>query len=641
MPDSYEQFPAGQGGIKVPKVVDLKNSIGNPALRRIVAAFERPIERTLSLDALNKVNERAVLAGGGRNFHQACLDAMRIHYAVSREDMQKIPADGPLVVVSNHPFGCLEGVILGALMNEVRPDARALGNYFLRNIHSLREWVIPVDPFGGDSAAASNLKGMKQAIKWVKGGGALITFPAGEVSRFQWRQCKVTDSPWSRHIAAIIQLSRASVLPVYFPGANSLLFHLLGMIHPRLRTALLPREVINKCGRTIDLFIGKPISSNKLASCGEYEEMVNYLRDSAYFLRNRVQEKKKPGTPSLTPGRFKARKEEPIIPETARHIMTSEVKALPESCRMVEIGDYSVYVTGADLIPNVLREIGRLRELTFREVREGTGKPLDLDRFDQYYLHLFLWNKTHEELAGAYRLGLMDVVLREHGKSGLYTSTLFRFKRGLLDELGNAIEVGRSFIRSEYQKEYSCLSLLWRGIGEFITRNPRYNMLFGPVSISNDYHAVSKRLMVQFLRLYKSDSDLSRFVRPRKPYRKGKPFGRQSIPSFVRDIDDVSLLISEIEKNGRGIPILLRHYLKLNATILSFNVDKHFSNVVDGLILVDLTQTDRKLLKRFMGKEGLEIFTKHNELTPDPDIARLAQLAAGAASDQAPRGEER
>ncbi len=635
-----EQHQSEQpGGIKVPKVVDLKSSLGNPALRRIVTAFERPIERMLCLAALNKVNERAVLDGANRGFHQACLDAMRIHYAVSRDDMQKIPTDGPLVVVSNHPFGCLEGVILGALMSEVRPDARALGNYLLHNIPSLREWVIPVDPFGGDSAASSNLKGMKQAIKWVKGGGALITFPAGEVSRFRWRQFKVTDSPWSRHVAAIVQLAGASVLPVYFPGANSLLFHLLGMIHPRLRTALIPREVINKSGRTIDLFVGKPISSKKLASFGNYDEMVSYLHDNTYFLRNRV-EKKNVRLPSLAPGRFKARKEDPVIQETPRHILSAEIKALPESCRMVEIGDYAVYITGANLIPNLLREIGRLRELTFREVGEGTGKSLDLDKFDQYYIHLFLWNKTHEELAGAYRLGLMDVILREHGKAGLYTSTLFRFKRGLLPELGNAIEVGRSFIRSEYQKEYSCLSLLWRGIGEFIARNPRYRILFGPVSISNDYQAVSKRLMVQFLRLYKSRSDLSRFVRPRKPYRKDKPFSRQSMPSFVRDIDDVSLLISEIEKNGRGVPILLRHYLKLNATILSFNVDKHFSNVVDGLIMVDLTHTDRKLMKRFMGKEGLEIFARHNELAPDPDIARLAHLADGAAADQAPRGEE-
>lgn len=614
---------------QVPKAVDLKTSIGNPFLRHLVSIFEVPINKTLALDELNRIYERTVLEMRDGNFFQSCLDVMRVRYSVSREDMDKIPTDGPLVIVANHPFGGLEGVLLGALMSEARSDVKSLANYLLHNIRELREWVIPVNPFGSPSSRRSNLRGMKEAVQWVKNGGALITFPAGEVSHMQWRQFKVSDSTWSRHIGAIIHHAKANVLPVYFPGRNSILFQLTGLLHSRIRTALLPREFVNKQSKTIEVHIGKPVSWKKLETCGEYENMVDYLRVNTYFLRNRALEKRRDFV-SIAAQKIRERKQEPIIPETPRHLLAAEINSLPDERKLVDAGDYAVYIANAETIPSLLNEIGRLRELTFREVGEGTGKASDRDRFDDHYLHLFLWNRTRKELAGAYRLGLIDEILRERGWSGMYTSTLFKFKSGMPKQFENVIELGRSFIRSEYQKNYSCLSLLWRGIGQFIARNPRYNILFGPVSISNDYHALSRTLIVQFLRQYRFDADWSRYIRPRKPYktRKSKRFGKRLFSSFVRDIDDVSLLVSEIEKNGRGVPILLRHYLRLNATILSFNVDKHFSNVVDGLILVDLTKTDIKLLKRFMGKEGLEVFARHHELSPDPDIERIAHIVA-------------
>jgi len=365
----------------------------------------------------------------------------------------------------------------------------------------------------------------------------------------------------------------------------------------------------------------------KLESFESDEAMVNYLRLNTYFLQNRAHQKRFKFHSAIAL-KTKTHAQQPVIPPVPAPVLKREVESLPKKNMLFDTKDFTVFIAESKLIPELLQEIGRLREITFREVHEGTGKSLDLDKFDPYYLHLFLWNKTEEELVGAYRLGPTDVILREFGPSGLYTNTLFRFKPGFLRQLGNAVELGRSFVRSKYQKEYSCLSLLWRGIGKFIIQNPHYNILFGPVSISHDYHAVSKKLIVQFLRQYKTDSDLSRYVKPRTPYHAGrkKMFDRHSIHSFVRDIDDISLLISEIEKDGRGIPTLLRHYLKLDATILNFNVDKHFSNVVDGLMLVDLTKTDGKLLRRFMGQKGLNVFSHHHEFSPDTDIERLHEL---------------
>jgi len=222
------------------------------------------------------------------------------------------------------------------------------------------------------------------------------------------------------------------------------------------------------------------------------------------------------------------------------------------------------------------------------------------------------------ELVGAYRLGLTDMILDRFGPNGLYTTTLFKYKPKLISRLKHSIELGRSFIRPEYQKKSNCLSMLWQGIGRFLGQHHRYRILFGPVSISREYNALSKDLMVQFLRRSKLDPEFSRYVKPRKPHR-GKSLKRtykKSLPDSLRDIEDVAFLISEIESEGKGIPILLRHYLKLNASLLSFNVDKKFSDVIDGLVFVDLTKTDIKILKRFMGEDAFQRFAAYHHIIP-------------------------
>jgi hypothetical protein len=286
------------------------------------------------------------------------------------------------------------------------------------------------------------------------------------------------------------------------------------------------------------------------------------------------------------------------------------VEALPRDQRLVDHKEFTVQIARAAQIPHLLREIGRLRELTFREVGEGTGRALDLDPFDKDYLHLFMWNREESEVVGAYRLGLTDRILARSGRGGLYTHTLFKFKPGFFRRIDPAVELGRSFISARYQKKYQSLSLIWRGIGEFIVRNPRYRVLFGPVSISREYTALSKDLMVRFLKKRKFNRRYADYVVARKPFHFSRlaDLDGQVLESSLQDIDDVSALISEIESDNKGVPVLLRQYLKLNGKLLSFNVDPQFSQVVDGLIMVDLELTDPKLLKRFMGKEGSKTF---------------------------------
>ena len=603
------------------KLIDL-SAVGDRPLRRcLLSLLKTPIEKLLLLDAINDLYvsfyNNAVKCKEPKEVFQACLDELNVTFSVSSKDLKKIPQQGPLVVVANHPFGGLEGVVLGRVLLEVRSDLKILANYLLKRLIGIGDAVIPVDPFGNQTSVAANLKGMKEAIRWLKDGGTMATFPAGEVSSFRLRNAQVADPEWAANIGGLIRRSKASVLPVYFPGRNSLWFQMLGKANPKLRTAMLPREVVNKMDSNVRVYIGKAIPWRKLKRLETDRELVDYLRVNTYFLRNRSLKKKR-SIPVLPIPKSTPLVQEPIIAPVDPDLLENEIANLSAEYRLIQNGDLSVYIAKAHQIPNLLNEIGRLREVTFREVEEGTGNAVDLDRFDSYYLHLFLWNHRQHELVGAYRLGLSDLIIKKYGFKGLYTNQLFRFKPEFIQRLDNAIETGRSFVRSEYQRKFNSLVLLWRGIGEFIGRNPQYRILFGPVSISQDYHVVSKNLMIRFLKENNFDTSLSRFVKPRKPYRGRRVRGvnKSVLKASFQDIDDISVLISEIENDGKGVPILLRHYLKLNGNLISFNVDREFSSVVDGLLLVDLDKTETKLLKRFMGENGHTVFKKFRDKVP-------------------------
>ena len=301
----------------------------------------------------------------------------------------------------------------------------------------------------------------------------------------------------------------------------------------------------------------------------------------------------------------------PVNPD----ILAAEVRSLPGDQALVESGELAVFHATMEQIPHLLFEIGRLRELTFREVGEGTGRELDLDRFDEYYHHIFIWNRVKKEVVGAYRLGQADEIAKRSGTDGLYTGTLFAFKPELLERLGPALELGRSFVRPEYQKSYAPLLLLWKGIGRYVADNPRYRTLFGPVSITNWYRPLSRHLMVRFLEQHACLPELARLVSPRNPHRKRLPAGWDDarISAVVRDdIEDLSDVVSDIDPGRSGVPILLKQYLKLGGKLIGFNNDPAFGNVLDGLIVVDLASTDRRILERYLGREGAESFLSYH-----------------------------
>lgn len=408
------------------------------------------------------------------------------------------------------------------------------------------------------------------------------------------------------------------MLPMYFEGRNSALFHAAGLIHPWMRSALLPREMLNKQDRCIRVRIARPIPYEKLEGLSQ-EEIIAHVRFRTYLLQNRKDDDHRV---RRLPASKRGPILEPIVAPRPTSILTAEVRALTPGHVLVDTGRFTVFSALAHQIPNILHEIGRLREITFREAGEGTRKSIDRDRFDEYYTHLFLWNKEREELVGAYRLGLTDRILPEQGAEGLYTRTLFEYGVEFLDRIHPAVEVGRSFVRREYQKDYHPLMLLWKGIGHFLVERPRYRNLFGPVSINNDYHSISRQLIVAFSR-NTGTTGLARMVRgknpPRIPHRRGE--ARNVVSILAPNLDDLSHLIEDIEGNQKGIPILLKHYMKLGGELLGSSVDHHFSDALDVLILVDLARTNPRVLERYMGKTGSRSFLMHHGAAPMHDEA--------------------
>jgi putative hemolysin len=304
-----------------------------------------------------------------------------------------------------------------------------------------------------------------------------------------------------------------------------------------------------------------------------------------------------------------------VIDEQPPAALKAEIDALPPNQRLVESGGFHVYWACAGQTPSVLQEIGRLRELTFRAVGEGSGKSADIDSFDAYYLHMFVWDDHARTIVGAYRLGLVDEILATHGKRGLYTHSLFKYRSRILDTLNPSIELGRSFVRVEYQRSFAPMMLLWCGIGRFVARSPQYAVLFGPVSISNSYSSASRRLIVDYLSAHTAEIHLMNQVKPRRPFRDH----RRSVASDAEvacpgSIDELSRMIAQLEPDHKGVPVLLRQYLRLDGRILSFNVDREFGNVLDGLMMVDLRRIEPTLLSRYMGKSGTMAFHAYHAL---------------------------
>lgn len=545
---------------------------------------------------------------------ETLLEEMQVDLQLQSADLERIPAKGPLVAVANHPFGVLDGAALGVLLSRVRPDVRVITNSLLEGIPELSEHCFFVDPFHSPTSVEKNLKSLKQAIEWLQQGGALAVFPAGEVSQFSVGQGQIADPAWNTVAARLIRKTGASALPVYFCGHNSMTFQLLGMIHPRLRTLVLIQEFLQQRGKKLEVRVGTSIPSELVANMEDDREATEYLRLRTYLLAQRG--KKSLSLPTRMRAVLPKKAQETITAAVPQSLLVHDIAALPPEQLLTESSEFAVYAARAVEMPHLLEELGRLREITFRAAGEGTGKSTDLDQFDNYYWHLLLWNKQKQEIAGAYRAGSTDEIIRAHGIKGLYTNTVFRYDERLFMKIGSALELGRSFVRAEYQRQYAPLLQLWKGIARFVAAHPETPVLFGAVSISNEYSRLSREMIVQYFESRDDGREFVDLIQPRTPFRTPKLRGLdcRALCDALHNLDQLGEPISDVEEDGKGVPILIRQYDKVGGKLVGFNLDRKFSDVVDGLVIVDLRQTDPLVLERYMGKEGYARFRRFHKM---------------------------
>lgn len=580
--------------------------ITNPALR-ILVKFSRPlVENILCFKGLNAIYNGARANNKETSFANKVLEAMGVKFDINAIGDAPIPKEGPVIVVSNHPFGGIEGVILLALLGQYRSDAKVMANYLLSLMPEFRDDFFFVDPFGGAEAKKNNLKSMKGCIKWLEEGHLLGVFPAGEVSSIDTKTKIVRDNVWSPTIARMARRSGATIIPLHFTGNNGFLFNLLGLIHPRLRTLQLPKQLVNKRAKTFHIEIGQPILPQEIEAYDTDEKLINFMRLRSYALAERTTAKPQKAegeAPLLSDAK-------PIIDAVSPEEIEAEIASFPPENTLCTGDDLVVYCAKTEQIPKVMREIGRLREITYREVGEGTGNEIDVDQYDEYYRHLFVWNPQKKEIVGAYRLGLADEIVPKYGVKGLYTHTCFNYDERLVEQLQPCVELGRSWVRKEYQRAYSSLMLLWKGLCIFVAKNPHYKHFFGPVSISNDFLESSRGMLLKSLTLTNYREDLAALVKPRcapKPIKRAEWMNQDYAP-YIGDIEVTAKIIQDIEPDQKSIPVLLRQYVKMGGKIICFNVDPAFNYCLDGFITVKIPEVDHRILKRYMGTADFEAY---------------------------------
>ncbi|MFI5162770.1 MAG: lysophospholipid acyltransferase family protein [Sphingobacteriales bacterium] len=550
---------------------------------------------------INQVNELFAQAQPkqGPEFVDAILKGCGVDIEFDERELRNIPKEGSFIAIANHPYGGIEGMVLLKILCMARPDSKIMANFLLKKIPNLSDYFVAVNPFE-NIEHSSSISGLKTTMELLAGGTPIGIFPAGEVSTFKLDKQEVTDRMWHPVVGKLIAKSKVPVVPIYFHGNNGVLFNLLSMIHPALRTAKLPSELFNKQGHTIKLRIGKPIQVEDIPDYYNATKLLNFLRAKTYALGAGLDDEKKIFNPRNL---FKIKKlPAAIAPETPVSILEKEVEPLREEYKVWTEKNYEVYIAPTASIPNIIREIGRLRELTFREVGEGTNKSTDLDEYDIYYHHLFIWDTDAKLIVGAYRIGLGDEIFYSLGKNGFYITELFKIKEQFTPTLKKSLELGRSFIRKEYQQKPLPLFLLWKGILKYLIDNPRYRYLIGPVSISNTFSNFSKSLIVDYINRNHFDHEMAQYVRPRKKFKVDfSSIDTDLLMSGEDSFKGLDNLISEVETRTMKVPVLLRQYIALNAKIICFNIDPKFADCLDGFLVLDLQKVPQDILEK-LGK---------------------------------------
>ncbi|WP_445710533.1 GNAT family N-acyltransferase [Flavobacterium sp.] len=564
--------------------------------------------KVLKISTLNKIYDRNKHLEK-LDFLNAILDEFQIKFEIPEEDLKRLPKDGGYITISNHPLGGIDGILLLKLMLEREPDFKIIANFLLHRIEPMKPYIMPVNPFEEHKDAKSSLIGIKETLRHLSDGKPLGMFPAGEVSTYKDGKI-VVDKAWEEGAIKIIKKAGVPVVPIYFHAKNSKLFYFLSKLNGTLRTAKLPSELLSQKNRVIKVRIGKPISVAEQNEYNTTETYGEFLRKKTYMLSNAFEKESK----MITTASLKIpRSPKQIVKPANQDQILEEVSSLrDDDCRLLQSKNYEVFLVTADKIPNILHEIGRLREITFREVGEGTNESIDLDKYDKYYHHMFLWDEDAQMIAGAYRMGLGSHIYPKHGIEGFYLQDLFRFEPELFDMLHNSIEMGRAFIISEYQLKPMPLFLLWKGIVHTTLRYPEHKFLIGGVSISNQFSDFSKSLMIEFMKSHYYDPYVAQYIHPKKEFKvKLKDADKDFVFNETEaDLNKFDKIIDEIEPGNLRLPVLIKKYIKQNARVVAFNVDPLFNNAIDGLMYIRIADLPESTVKPVMEEFQAELERK-------------------------------
>ncbi len=568
----------------------------------------------MAITGFNRINRiyKHIWKYNGIDFAQKLIEYLNITCFINEKELGYIPKEGPFIIVSNHPYGAIDGLMLLNIIGKIRPDIKILTNFLLSYIPNLEGSFFPVNPFTDKPGLKSSLKGLKMAKEHIEAGGALALFPAGEVSSKNNKQKVVKDIAWQDSVIKLIKNSGIPVVPIFFSGQNSAMFHFLGKIHPLLRTVRLPHELSNKRNKTFHLRIGTPVTVSEIDEYSSIKELGEYLYSRTYALEANIDGNStlnKASAPSATEGK-QNKYSVTIGKQVDKEILQQEIEANAESL-LFETGNYACYLFNYANIPNIMREIGVKREIAFRAVGEGTNKELDTDNYDTYYRHLVLWDKEKQSVIGAYRLGIGNEIIEKYGLNGLYSNTLFKYKEGFTPQLKRSIELGRSFVSIEYQKDPLALMLLIKGLLYTVIKYDQIKYLIGPVSISSWYPPFYRSLIVYYLQRRHSLPQYAQFIAPKTPfvpeYKKANP--DSLLGNKISSIEKFDRFLYRISNNDYRMPTLLKKYLKLNSRIIGYNVDPDFNYCIDGLIMLSINEIPRNeidaLSKEFTDKTSL------------------------------------
>lgn len=551
----------------------------SPLITRPTLSFLKRLFHENEVNQFLEKNKDSV----GFEFIDRVLDHFNFSYQVSQVDRRNIPAIGRVMIIANHPLGALDGLALLRLIGEIRPDVKIVANDLLMSLDGLKSLVLPVDNMGGKTGRQQ----LKAIMNSLHNDEAVIIFPAGEVSRIS--PSGVKDQRWNENYLKLAKKTNSPILPVHIGGRNSMMFYTSSILYRPLSTIQLPNEMFRQRNRKIPMQVGQAIPIQELSKLPLSDKEKNKLVKRHLY---RIAKGKKP----------LLKTEKTVEHPQNRQLIKTELKKAEHLGSTKD--NKQIFLVDYDPMSVTMKEIGRLREIAFRKVGEGTGERSDLDKYDQYYRHLVLWDEEALEIVGAYRIGEVARYMKEDNQNRIYSAELFSYSCDMEPYFEQGIELGRSFVQPKYWGMRS-LDYLWYGIGAYLKRHPEIRYMFGPVSLSNSYPQIAKDLIVSFYKKYFPDTEY--LARSFNTYQVSQE--HQDIISGLlkgeRYEEDFRTLKEQLGHLGASVPTLFKQYSELcepgGVRFLDFGVDADFGYCIDGLVLVDLTLVKETKRNRYLG----------------------------------------